>query len=151
MPFGRPTPGQAIVRLGVARPKRVFGVFSYYRLVMLFLDMVCLTMASPTERINIFAAAGLQGDIKLVRSDELICYAQMKGHKNRVNCLLFHSSNPSLLFSGAGDRSVMLWDIGIPCSPDYKKKHKALIRFTVPVPELYELPGKFNDQGTLNG
>jgi hypothetical protein len=39
-PFGRPTPGRPI-----GHPQGVFGVFSYYSLVMLFLIVVCLTVA----------------------------------------------------------------------------------------------------------
>jgi hypothetical protein len=46
MPLGQPTPGQPIGRPGVGHPQRVFGVFSYYQLEMLFLNMVCLTVAS---------------------------------------------------------------------------------------------------------
>jgi hypothetical protein len=45
MPFGRPTPGRSIGSPGVSHLQGVFGVLSYYRLVMLFLNMVCLTMA----------------------------------------------------------------------------------------------------------
>jgi hypothetical protein len=45
-PFGRPTPGRPIGRPGVGQPQGVFGVFSYYLLlVMLFFNMVCLTVA----------------------------------------------------------------------------------------------------------
>jgi hypothetical protein len=44
MPLGRPTSGRHIGRLGVGHPQGVFGVFSYYQLVMLFLNMVCLTV-----------------------------------------------------------------------------------------------------------
>jgi hypothetical protein len=43
-PFGRPTPGQPVGRPGAGHPHDVFGVFSYYQLVMLFLNMVCLTV-----------------------------------------------------------------------------------------------------------
>jgi hypothetical protein len=50
MLFGWLTPGRPIVRPGVARPgvarpQGVFDVFSYYKLVILFLNMVCLTVA----------------------------------------------------------------------------------------------------------
>jgi hypothetical protein len=44
MPFGRLTPGRPIGRLGISHPQGVFGVFSYYQLVMLFLNVVCLTV-----------------------------------------------------------------------------------------------------------
>jgi hypothetical protein len=45
MPFGRPTPSWADGRPGVDHPEGEFDVFSYYQLVILFLNMVCLTMA----------------------------------------------------------------------------------------------------------
>jgi hypothetical protein len=45
MRFGWPTPSRAIGRLGVSRPWGVFGVFSYYQLVSLFLNTVSLTVA----------------------------------------------------------------------------------------------------------
>jgi uncharacterized membrane protein len=53
MPFGWPTLGRPIGRLEVGHPHGIFGVFSYYQLVMLFLNMVCLTVASPTEKIEL--------------------------------------------------------------------------------------------------
>jgi len=37
------------------------------------------------------------------------------------------------LFSGSNDKSVMLWDIGVPVLPHFKTKWKALINFKVPV------------------
>jgi hypothetical protein len=45
MPFGLPTPVRPIGRPGVGHPQGVFGVFSYYYLVMPFLSVVCLTVA----------------------------------------------------------------------------------------------------------
>jgi hypothetical protein len=44
-PFGRPTPGWPVDCPGLGRPQGVFGVFSYCELLMLFLNMVCLTVA----------------------------------------------------------------------------------------------------------
>jgi len=85
------------------------------------------------ETTNIIAAAGQQGDIKLLQPDQLLCIALLKGHKKHVNCLLFHTSNPCYLFSGSNDKSVMLWDIGVPVLPDFKTRWKALINFKVPV------------------
>jgi hypothetical protein len=45
MPFGRPNPSRLIVRPGIGHPQGVLGVFSYYSLVMLLLNMACLTVA----------------------------------------------------------------------------------------------------------
>jgi hypothetical protein len=44
-PFGRPTLSWPIDRPGFGHPQGVFGVFSDYQLVMLFLNNVCLTVA----------------------------------------------------------------------------------------------------------
>jgi hypothetical protein len=43
--FGWSTSGRPIGHPGGGNPQGVFGVFSYYQLVMLFLNMVSLTMA----------------------------------------------------------------------------------------------------------
>jgi hypothetical protein len=47
MPFWRPTPGRSSGRPGVGhlQPQGLLGVLSHYELVMLFLNMVCLTLA----------------------------------------------------------------------------------------------------------
>jgi hypothetical protein len=50
MLFGRPTPGRPLGRPGVSHPQGLFGVFNYYYLVMLFLNMVCLTVALAKRR-----------------------------------------------------------------------------------------------------
>jgi hypothetical protein len=42
MPSGHPTPCQPKGRLGVSRPWGVFGVLSYYKLIILFLNIVRL-------------------------------------------------------------------------------------------------------------
>jgi hypothetical protein len=44
-PFGWPTPGRPIHFPEVGHPQGVFGIFSYYQLVVLFLNIVCLTVA----------------------------------------------------------------------------------------------------------
>jgi hypothetical protein len=43
-PFGWPTPGRSIGRPEVGHSQDVFGVFFCYELVMLLLNMVCLTV-----------------------------------------------------------------------------------------------------------
>jgi hypothetical protein len=45
-PFGQPTPGQPIGRPGVGCPSGIFGVFSYYLLVILVFNIVPLIMES---------------------------------------------------------------------------------------------------------
>jgi hypothetical protein len=56
-PFGQPTPGQPIGRPRVGPSQGIFGVFSYYHLVMLFLNMVCLIVAAALTILVIFTDA----------------------------------------------------------------------------------------------
>ena len=44
--FGQPAPSWPNGHPGVGHPQGVFGGFSYYQLVMLLLNMVCLIVAS---------------------------------------------------------------------------------------------------------
>jgi hypothetical protein len=45
MPFRRLATSRPNGRQGVGHPHGIFGVFSYYLLIMLFFNMVCLTVA----------------------------------------------------------------------------------------------------------
>jgi hypothetical protein len=49
-PFGWPIPGRPIGWPGVGHPQGAFDVFGYYQLVMLFFNMVCLTVALAGRR-----------------------------------------------------------------------------------------------------
>jgi hypothetical protein len=49
-----PTPGWRIGCLGVGHPQGVFGIFSYYELVTLFFNMVCLTMSLAFSSAIVF-------------------------------------------------------------------------------------------------
>jgi hypothetical protein len=60
MPFGRPTPGRPIGRPGVSHSQGVFGDFSYYSLVILFLSMVCLTVALAYVVVTIECVVGVE-------------------------------------------------------------------------------------------
>jgi hypothetical protein len=51
MPFKRPTPSWPIGCPGVDHPQGILDVFSYYELVMLFSNMVCLTVALASQSL----------------------------------------------------------------------------------------------------
>jgi hypothetical protein len=46
---------------GAGHPQGVFGVFSYYQLVTLILNMVCLTVASPNQTLRAKVKGGKEG------------------------------------------------------------------------------------------
>jgi hypothetical protein len=51
-PFGKPIPGCPIGRPGVGHPQGIFGIFSYHYVVIVFSNMVCLTVALACTRLE---------------------------------------------------------------------------------------------------
>jgi hypothetical protein len=54
-------PGRPIGRPGVGFSHGVFGVFSYYQLIILFLNMVCLTVALAVDKQMLQTESGTGG------------------------------------------------------------------------------------------
>ena len=54
-----------------------------------------------TKKWNILAAAGTRGSVKLLHTEQLMCYAEIKGDHRRarpINSLLFHPVEKTWLF-----------------------------------------------------
>ncbi|KAG5451758.1 Leucine-rich repeats and WD repeat domain-containing protein 1 [Clonorchis sinensis] len=81
---------------------------------------------------NILAAAGRMREIRLLHPEQLVCYAEMKGHTEDITAMIFHQTQPTILFSGDSKASVLVWDIGIPSVPDYKTRYQLLMRLRCP-------------------
>lgn len=52
------------------------------------------------KRTNILAAAGRMREIRLLHPEQLVCYAEMKGHTEDVTAMIFHQTQSTILFSG---------------------------------------------------
>jgi hypothetical protein len=61
MPFGWPTPGRPIGRPGVGCPQGVFGVFSYYQLMILSFNIVLLIVEFTMRRVVVVEAHSVGG------------------------------------------------------------------------------------------
>ncbi|VDP37267.1 unnamed protein product [Schistosoma margrebowiei] len=85
-----------------------------------------------SKRTNILAAAGRMHEIRLLHPEQLVCYAEMKGHTEDVTAMIFHQTQSTILFSGDSKASVIVWDIGIPSVPDYKTRYQLLMRLRCP-------------------
>lgn len=79
------------------------------------------------EKTNILAVAGNNGYIKLIHPSQFVMYATLEGHHDYISCLMFHPEEPTYLFSGAKDRKIILWDIGIPDFQSYTTKYQKLL------------------------
>ncbi|KAH9286269.1 Leucine-rich repeat and WD repeat-containing protein 1 [Echinococcus granulosus] len=84
------------------------------------------------KRTNILAAAGRMREIRLLHPEQLVCYAEMKGHTEDITAMIFHQTQPTILFSGDSKASVIVWDIGVPSVPDYKTRYQLLMRLRCP-------------------
>ncbi|BHF66356.1 hypothetical protein SprV_0200937200 [Sparganum proliferum] len=84
------------------------------------------------HQTNLLAAAGKMREIRLLHPEQLVCYAEMRGHKDEVACMLFHPYRPTVLFSGDSKAFILVWDIGIPSAPEYSTKHQLLMRLVCP-------------------
>ncbi|CDS42558.1 DEAD box ATP dependent RNA helicase [Echinococcus multilocularis] len=85
---------------------------------------------------NLLAAAGKLKEIRLLHPEQLVCYAEMKGHREEIACMVFHPTKPTILFSGDSKACVCVWDVGVPSAPEYRTKHHLLMRLICPRPHL---------------
>ncbi|VDM18712.1 unnamed protein product [Hydatigera taeniaeformis] len=73
---------------------------------------------------NLLAAAGKLKEIRLLHPEQLVCYAEMKGHREEIACMVFHPTKPTILFSG------------VPSAPEYRTRHHLIMRLICPRPHL---------------
>jgi hypothetical protein len=94
MPFGQPTPGRPIGRPGVGHPSGLFGVFSYYWLMILVFNIVPLIM----EFTYYHWGRGMTGDVKTDKDTTLLI-------KKRTTFRSMLRSSPSTKFWKIGEVS----------------------------------------------
>ncbi|XP_038074326.1 leucine-rich repeat and WD repeat-containing protein 1-like [Patiria miniata] len=84
------------------------------------------------SNVNILAVAGTRGSVKLLHTNQLLCYSEIKGDRRPrpINSLLFHPEHSTWLLCGSED--IIIWDIGIPEGPEYKCKTKKLYHLAAP-------------------
>ncbi|THD24785.1 Leucine-rich repeat and WD repeat-containing protein 1 [Fasciola hepatica] len=87
---------------------------------------------STGHKTNLLAAAGKLREIRLLHPEQLVCYAEMRGHKDDIACMIFHPTKPTVLFSGDSKACILVWDIGIPSAPEYRTRHQLLMRLVCP-------------------
>ncbi|KAK3818846.1 MAG: WD40-repeat-containing domain protein [Benniella sp.] len=79
------------------------------------------------RQINILAAAGRMGSIKLINPLQNTCYKYLHGHTEAVIRLKFSLTNPRWLFSASIDGTARLWDIG--SASNYEHEACCLAKF----------------------
>ncbi|CAH8493925.1 unnamed protein product [Schistosoma turkestanicum] len=110
---------------------RVMKRFKHFGEEFYTLAWTTVEMAAG-HKTNLLAAAGKLREIRLLHPEQLVCYAEMRGHKDDVACMIFHPDKPTILFSGDSKSCILVWDIGIPSAPEYKTRHQLLMRLVCP-------------------
>ena len=69
----------------------------------IFFTLAWTTLTVGGKKMNVLATGGIQGEIKMIHPENKVCYHVWRGvhsKKTAVYSLVFHSSQPSWLFSG---------------------------------------------------
>ncbi|KAL1916418.1 uncharacterized protein VTP21DRAFT_5609 [Calcarisporiella thermophila] len=114
-----------------------------------FYSLAWTTVVHKGNPIDILAAAGHLGSIKLINPTQNECYRILHGHQRNVVQLRFSATQPRWLYSACSDRTIRLWDIGHPSGGE-KNNAACLATFSVTrLPStICPLPG---DKGLLVG
>ena len=95
-----------------------------------FFTLAWTTLTVDDKKINVLATGGIQGEIKMIHPQNKVCYhtwRAVNSKKTAVYSLVFHSNQPTWLFSGSSDGLVTLWDVGTPILPSYDRVHPKII------------------------
>lgn len=93
-----------------------------------------LTMISnegQKRKVNVLAAGGRYGVVRLMHPKVNMCYGEIKAHKKAISIMCFSPAHDTFLFTGSYDKRIILWDIGVP---DYEYNFRASQLLTLDTP-----------------
>ncbi|XP_075710309.1 leucine-rich repeat and WD repeat-containing protein 1 [Rhinoderma darwinii] len=84
----------------------------FFTLAWTTLTMICKD--GQKRKINVLAAGGRFGIVKLIYPKVGLCYGEIKAHKKAISIMCFSPTQDTFLFTGSYDNRIILWDIGVP-------------------------------------
>ncbi|XP_038669680.1 leucine-rich repeat and WD repeat-containing protein 1 isoform X4 [Scyliorhinus canicula] len=97
------------------------------------------------RKLNVLAVGGQMGVVKLIHVKVNYCYGKIKAHKRPVSTLCFCPNRETFLFTGSYDKTIILWDIGVPdCDYNFRVSQLLVLKVcstplkTSPVPTCPE-------------
>ncbi|XP_067866232.1 leucine-rich repeat and WD repeat-containing protein 1 isoform X2 [Heterodontus francisci] len=76
------------------------------------------------RKLNVLAVGGLMGVVKLIHTKVNYCYGKIKAHKKSISTLCFCPKRETFLFTGSYDKTIILWDIGVPdCDYNFRVRN----------------------------
>ena len=68
-------------------------------------------VSGDNGRSLVLAAGGMQGDVKLIDFEQMVCYDQLGGNEDHLTDLVFHPSLADVLLSADISGTVIIWKI----------------------------------------
>ncbi|XP_075052840.1 leucine-rich repeat and WD repeat-containing protein 1 [Mixophyes fleayi] len=84
----------------------------FFTLAWTTLTMIC--NEGQRRKINILAAGGKHGVVRLMHPNVSLCYGEIKAHRKAISIMCFSPTQDTFLFTGSYDKRIILWDIGVP-------------------------------------
>ncbi|KAG8540224.1 hypothetical protein GDO81_019685, partial [Engystomops pustulosus] len=84
----------------------------FFTLAWTTVTMIC--KEGQKRKINILAAGGRSGIVKLMHPKVSLCYGEIRAHKKAISVMCFSPTHDTFLFTGSYDKRIILWDIGVP-------------------------------------
>ncbi|KAM3932853.1 leucine-rich repeat and WD repeat-containing protein 1 [Leptodactylus fuscus] len=84
----------------------------FFTLAWTTLTMICID--GQKRKINVLAAGGRFGIVRLMYPKVGLCYGEIKAHKKAISIMCFSPTQDTFLFTGSYDKRIILWDIGVP-------------------------------------
>ncbi|KAI8067127.1 WD40-repeat-containing domain protein [Gongronella butleri] len=79
-----------------------------------FYTLAWTRVSAPQGHVNVLAAAGRLGSVKLIDPLQQYCYRYLMGHSQPVLHMTFAKNDPNWLVTASADGYARLWDIGTP-------------------------------------
>ncbi|XP_078081254.1 leucine-rich repeat and WD repeat-containing protein 1 isoform X2 [Mustelus asterias] len=81
------------------------------------------------RKINVLAVGGQMGVVKLIHVKVNYCYGKIKAHKRPICTLCFCPNRETFLFTGSYDKTIILWDIGLPdCDYNFRASQLLVLK-----------------------
>ncbi|XP_060704127.1 leucine-rich repeat and WD repeat-containing protein 1 isoform X1 [Hemiscyllium ocellatum] len=98
------------------------------------------------RKFNVLAAGGKMGVVKLMHVKVSYCYGMIKAHKKAISILYFSPKHETFLFTGSYDKTIILWDIGVPDNDYNFSVSRLLVLKVCSTPLKMSLVPTFPDQ-----
>lgn len=120
-----------------------------------FYTLAWTTIDMGEGNTNILVSGGIRGEVRMFHPTRKVCFHEWRpvDKKNiAVNSIVFHTANPTWMFTGTSDGVVSLWDVGKPNLPTYDGVNvQMLLRLFPDYGDVYNIAWSGDNRWLLAG